>query len=194
MNRLNRAIEKEGPLANCCFENKLYSLTDVIDHVRQLPYGRNENRNDFSLVLKEGRGTCSSKHALIKALAEEQNWEEVNLILCIYRMNRKNTPGIGDQLDGILDYIPEAHCFLRIGSEEFDITFPDSDIQTLQPDILATQAISANQISSYKVEYHKNWLKQWLADSEIPLSFEALWKIREICIAKLTKNKVKNVK
>lgn len=40
-------------------------------HVRRLPYGRNSRRADYGLVLQEGRGTCSTEHALLTALAGE---------------------------------------------------------------------------------------------------------------------------
>ncbi|MBL4664011.1 MAG: hypothetical protein JKY22_10775, partial [Flavobacteriaceae bacterium] len=34
--------------------------------IQNLPYGRNQNRIDFSLVLSERKGSCSSKHAFLK--------------------------------------------------------------------------------------------------------------------------------
>ncbi len=40
--------------------------------VSQLQFGRNADRADFRLVLPEHRGTCSTKHALLAALALEQ--------------------------------------------------------------------------------------------------------------------------
>lgn len=35
-------------------------------YIRGLTYGRNTNREDFGLVMKEMIGTCSSKHAFLK--------------------------------------------------------------------------------------------------------------------------------
>ena len=43
------------------------SFEELIVKVKNLPYGRNANRYDFSLVLSENKGTCSSKHAFLKS-------------------------------------------------------------------------------------------------------------------------------
>src|SRR5262245_37335349 len=59
-----------------------------------LPYGRNSDREDFRLVLIEQRGTCSTKHALLAALALEQQLD-VALTIGIYDMSERNTPGVG---------------------------------------------------------------------------------------------------
>ena len=62
-------------------------------------------------VLTEGCGTCSSKHALLAGLAAAQRLP-VALMLGIYLMNERNTPGIGPVLARYgLAEIPEAHCF-----------------------------------------------------------------------------------
>src|SRR5215813_2060548 len=86
-------------------------------YLHQLPYGRNSNRADFRLVLPEGRGTCSTKHALLAELACEQNLPIV-LTLGIYEMHEWNTPGTGKVLDQYgLSFIPEAHCYLTYGGQ-----------------------------------------------------------------------------
>jgi hypothetical protein len=58
--------------------------------VRSLPYGRNSDHSDWRLVLGEGRGTCSTKHALLADLARE-NRRHVALMLGIYEMDEDNT-------------------------------------------------------------------------------------------------------
>src|SRR5215471_3539690 len=63
-------------------------------YVRDLPYGRNAATSDMLAVLNERKGTCSTKHALLKALADEQGLP-IRLMLGIYEMNARNTPGIG---------------------------------------------------------------------------------------------------
>ncbi len=79
-------------------------------HVRDLPYGRNSDRSDNGLVLDEARGTCSTKHELLAALAREHE-APVELKLGIYLMNGRNTPGVGPVLSSYgLDDLPEAHC------------------------------------------------------------------------------------
>jgi hypothetical protein len=49
---------------------KVRSPRGVVAH--ELRYGRNADRADFRLVLSEGRGICSTKHALLAAVAFEQ--------------------------------------------------------------------------------------------------------------------------
>jgi hypothetical protein len=63
-----------------------------------LPYGRNSDRSDWRLVLGEGRGTCSAKHALLADLARE-NRRHVALVLGIYEMDEDDTQEIGTVLD-----------------------------------------------------------------------------------------------
>jgi hypothetical protein len=36
---------------------------ELTKYIQNLPYGRNANRKDLSLILTEQKGTCSSKHA-----------------------------------------------------------------------------------------------------------------------------------
>lgn len=61
--------------------------------VHQLPYGRNADRSDYRLVMTERRGTCSTKHALLARLAEEQAIP-VFLTLGMFEMDGANTPGV----------------------------------------------------------------------------------------------------
>jgi len=59
------------------------------------------------------RFTCTTKHALLAALAREQHIN-AQLVLGIYEMSERNTPGVGHVLSRYgLSYIPEAHCHLR---------------------------------------------------------------------------------
>jgi hypothetical protein len=85
---------------------------DAARHLRSLPYGRNYDRSGWRLVLAEGRGTCSTKHALLSEIARE-NGRHVALVLGVYEMDGGNTPRIGAVLerDG-LPRAPEAHCYL----------------------------------------------------------------------------------
>jgi len=182
---LDRSIDRDGPLAFAFSLYCIHSLHEALEFVRDLSYGRNANRHDFSLVLTEKQGTCSSKHALIKALAEEQGWDDIELVLCIYRMQAFNTPGIGQTLEGKINFIPEAHCYLTIGGEALDITSAQANIQVLAPDILTKQSISAEQVNTYKVQFHQEWIKAWIERESVGLSFDSIWQLRETCIKRL---------
>jgi len=73
-------------------------------------------------VLNERKGTCSTKHALLKALAGEQGLP-IRLMLGIYEMNVRNTPGIRLVLEKHhLPCMPEAHCYLFDQGKRIDVT------------------------------------------------------------------------
>ena len=60
-------------------------------HLLGLPYGRTSDRSKPALVLTEGRGTCSSKHALLAELAHELGLD-VRLTLGIFEMSARTGP------------------------------------------------------------------------------------------------------
>jgi hypothetical protein len=161
---------------------------DLLNAIQQLPYGRNANRHEHSLVLTEQKGTCSSKHALVKQVADLNGVGQVKLILGMYKMNAENTPKINSVIQKAgLDYIPEAHCYLKINNLRIDITTPASRIDTLLVDILEEIEIQPEQVDTFKVAYHQEFMKCWLAKEQIAISFEEVWKIRERCIDQLSK-------
>lgn len=160
--------------------------SDLIDFMQNLSYGRNQNREDFSLVIKENKGTCSSKHSFLKKIADLNNIDNVKLILGIYRMNNLNTPKIGNTiLESGLEFIPEAHCYLKLNNQRIDITDINSDIENLSKDILEEIEIQPEQVNTFKVDFHKEYLQNWLTENGIKLNFEEVWEIREQCIRKL---------
>jgi hypothetical protein len=159
----------------------------LLDFVKALPYGRNANREDLSLVLKEGQGTCSSKHSLLKKVAQNNQIDNVKLILSIYKMNHLNTPVVENSIiESGLEYIPEAHCYLLLNNRKYDLTSATASIHNLSDDIIEEMEIESEQVNTYKVEYHKDFLKKWIADEAINLSFERIWEIREECILKMS--------
>ncbi len=160
--------------------------SELIDFTRNLPYGRNSNREDFSLVLKENKGTCSSKHSFLKKVAEENNFENVQLILGMYRMNNLNTPKIGNTiLESGLEYIPEAHCYLKLNNQRIDITTSNADIENLMSDIIEEIEITPEQVNTFKVDFHKEYLLKWIKENHIKMDFDKIWELRESCIKKM---------
>ena len=186
---LLNSLEKESVIDDILVSG-LSSFEDLLRVVQQLPYGRNSNRTNPELVWTERQGTCSSKHAFLKKIADEQNFNEVQLILAIYKMNGKNTPGIGKILsEAQLEYIPEAHCYLSVEGKRMDITFPNSDIEKLLPDVIEEQFIEWTDVANHKVEVHQQFIKNWLGANHIQKTFEEAWTVREACIAALSNNK-----
>lgn len=46
--------------------------------------------------------------------------------------------------------------------------------------------IQPNQVINFKIEYHQNFLKNWILTSNQTKSFTEIWNIREKCIQKLS--------
>ena len=158
-------------------------------HVCELPYGRNGHPDDPLAVLTELRGTCSTKHALLRRLAIEQGIDLV-LVLGIYQMTERNTPGVGSVLQRHgLKTLPEAHCYLRVGDQRIDVTRQRARTG-LEPisHFLHEEEIDPSQITLYKIGVHQNFLKQWITERRGlgELSLASIWAIREECIAALS--------
>ena len=159
----------------------------LIEKVKNIPYGRNANRYDFSLVLSENKGTCSSKHAFLKDFADKNEIKNVKLYIGIFKMNETNTPKLGDLLsNNKIEYIPEAHCYLKINQVPVDVTTVDSFYDKIKQDIVEEIEITPNQVSDFKVTYHKAFLKNWIKETNQNNTFEEIWEIREQCISKLS--------
>lgn len=167
-------------------EQGIDTWNQLLDFTQNLPYGRNTNREDLSLVLKENKGTCSSKHAFLKKVADQNKIKHVQLILSLYHMNEVNTPKIGSTLlDNGLAYLPEAHCYLKLNHQRVDLTNAQSDMDNLAADIIEEIEIEPEQVNHFKVDFHKRYLKNWITENHIPLNFDKIWEIRERCIKQL---------
>ena len=155
----------------------------AIEFVKKLPYGRNNDRADFSLVLKEKKGTCSSKHALLKLLADENEIPNVKLILGVYKMNIYNTDGIKKVIEKYdLDYIPEAHCYLEVEGEKYDFTRQDSYFKKIKNYLIHEREIEPIDVVENKIKIHKNIIESEIENNDIKYSLDSIWEIREKCI------------
>jgi len=154
--------------------------------VHELPYGRNADRGDWRLVLRERRGTCSTKHALLAALAAEAS-VPVELTLGLYLMNERNTPGVGPVLRSHgLRELPEAHSYLVCEGRRVDVT--RSGVAPAEGAVfLREERISPEQIGDYKVAWHRRLLREWVERQEPPLAlgWQQVWELREQCIRAL---------
>jgi hypothetical protein len=161
-------------------------------YVCELAYGRNSDPDDPLVVLTERRGTCSTKHALLRRLSIEQGIDLV-LVLGIYEMTERNTPGVGSVLQRHgLKALPEAHCYLRAGDERIDVTTrcERSHVEPISH-FLHEEEIGPSQITLYKIDVHKSFLQQWITEKRGlgELSLASIWAIREECIAALSQRR-----
>jgi hypothetical protein len=158
--------------------------------ISRLPYGRNTIGHDPLIVMRERRGTCSTKHALLRRLAAEQN-VDVALVLGIYEMHERNTPGVGPILNKYgLAALPEAHCYLRFRDYRVDVTREINAHPTEAiTQFLYEKDITPEQIDDYKTRLHREFLSRWIAETgnAVGQGLDNVWRIREECIAALSR-------
>jgi hypothetical protein len=181
------SLHPSGFITRAFLARGICDFQSAARYLHHLPYGRNTNRADFRLVFDEGRGTCSTKHALLAELACEQQ-VPVALTLGIYAMHERNTPGVGPILEKYgLFFLPEAHCYLTYTKTRIDIT--RSGVESNQPitQFFHEEIITPTDIGEYKVEVHHKYLRTWLVNepSVVGRTFTDIWKIREECITAL---------
>lgn len=151
--------------------------------VSNLTYRRNHDKENELALFKDLCGTCSTKHALLKRLADENGSHELKLILGLFKMDGNNTPAIKDLLkEHDLPYIPEAHNYLRVSNYIMDFTGIGINETKFELDLLQEIEIQADQITDFKVQFHREYLAQWIEDNKIPYSLDELWSVREECI------------
>ena len=181
-------VKPKGKISEAFLKNGILSFTQATNFIQNLPYGRNPNKNDLTTLFTDNCGTCSTKHAILKQLADENNFTDITLICGLFRMSSQNTPEISSTLNKYgLEFIPEAHNYLKYKSNILDYTKPDAHAINFIDDLIEEIEILPHQITDYKVTYHKKYLEKWLENnSEIKLSLAELWTIREQCISDLS--------
>ncbi len=183
-------IKSTGRISKEFVDRNILTFNQATLFVRELAYGRNADKNNLASVFADNCGTCSTKHALLKRLADENNFGAVKLIVGLFRMNKKNTPEISATLmQNDLDFIPEAHCYLKFQEQILDLTKINSKPTDFLDDLIEEIEISPDQITDYKVNYHKNYLVSWLDNNkQLNYTLNDIWKIREQCIQDLANN------
>ena len=181
-------IKSMGQISKEFTDRNIVTFKQASLFIKQLAYGRNADKNNLATVFTDNCGTCSTKHALLKRLADENEFEKVKLIVGLFKMNKKNTPQVSSTLQKYnLEYIPEAHCYLKFEDQIIDLTKLNSKPTDFLDELIEEIEILPEQITDFKVNYHKNYLASWLdKNKQINLSLNDLWKIREECIQKLS--------
>ena len=111
------------------------SLVDLVEAVRALPYGRPSDRSVDGL-LRERRGTCSTKHLfLAQVLAERLPNTQPQIVHRVYRAAREqirkrygNEVAAAVPEDGLVDV--HRYLLIRLGGRQItlDVTFPGSKL------------------------------------------------------------------
>jgi hypothetical protein len=116
-----RALFTRSDLEEAASDDPLVSpgatLVEIVEAVRALPYGRPSERT-VEAMLRERRGTCSTKHLyLARTLAERFPETETEIVHRVYRLHRDRAAELyGETIaesvpaDGLVD----IHRYLRI--------------------------------------------------------------------------------
>lgn len=181
------SLSSNDPLVQLIRTKGILTWFALIEFLKQTPYGRNSNRLNTELVITENKGTCSSKHALLKKVADLHNETEYQLMIGMYKMNASNTPKIGNVLSKHnLQYIPEAHCYIRYKHQVIDVTNESSTYESIKNEVIVEKIIRPDQTGNYKIAFHQNFIQNWIIEEGIHFSFEKIWKIREECIRNIS--------
>ena len=183
----NFELKRSGPLSDLLVNMGFTDFISVCEYLKSIPYGRNTNRKELASVIYENKGTCSTKHGFLKAIADEQKSCQIKLCIGLYEMSESNTAGVGSVLSEYgLSYIPEAHVYLRFNNIIYDFTKPSHSIEGFSQNLLLEEFIEPYQIVSYKEDLHKRYIKEWILEHAVPHDFKTIWNIREACIDALS--------
>jgi hypothetical protein len=115
-------IGESGPVSRVFRDLGITSFHGACRHVHRLPYGYNSDRNDGMILFKEGKGSCTTKHAVVATLARELGLPVVKQV-GIYAMTEAIVTGTDAILARFgLPYLPMVHCFLSAAAGRVDLT------------------------------------------------------------------------
>lgn len=182
-------ITADGVVSKQFLDLNIAAFSEASFFVQNLPYKRNQNKNDGLCVFKDNGGTCGTKHALLKRLANENGVKELKLFLGIFKMNALNTRKISWVLGKYHLYeMPEAHNYLKYNNEILDFTRKNSKPEDFISELIEEVEIEPEQISDFKVKYHQIFIERYLSENpQISFDMWRFWDIREECIEALQK-------
>lgn len=185
---MNFDIKSDRLISQAFLNLQKDNFWQAASYIQDLDYKRNSDKTNPLAVLEDGFGTCSTKHALLKRLADENKKSNIQLMLGIFTMNSYNAPKIESVLDQYqLSEIPEAHNYLKWNHEIIDVTSKTWRKENFEPFLLKEIEITPEQIIDFKVKFHQKYLQDYLdIHPEISYSLGELWKIREKCIEVLS--------
>ncbi|SHF40225.1 hypothetical protein [Chryseobacterium takakiae] len=185
----NFKIQKDKGIVSEQFLNRnIHDFYSACHYISMLPYKRNTDKHDILCVFNDSGGTCSTKHAVLRKLALENDAAEIKLILGIFKMDAGYTGKIKNTLEKFnLEYIPEAHNYLKIEQTYYDFTKANSNYHDFKNKLLIEKEIEYNQIVEEKSAFHQDFFKNWINTENLNYSLHKIWEIREQCIQDLQK-------
>ncbi len=148
----------------------------AIRYLKQLPTTQECVSHDLLQTAQEGGSRCS-KTALLAAVAKENFYTNVKLVLCTFTESHEDNTLIKCLLKNYnLPSLPSTACFLKY-QDEFYSPFSAAQIDpsSIQSDI----EITPMQIGSFTQRYCHHFIKHWLVIEKLHHSW-SVDKIREI--------------
>jgi hypothetical protein len=188
-------IKPSGTISKKFLDLGIRSFKEACMYVHNQQYGYNSDYDDKMIFFKENKGTCTTKHGVIAALAKEL---EIPLYkyVGIYKFTEEISQGANKILRKYnIPYVPMIHCYLVYNEYQFDLTEGNNNgKKTSIDEFIHTQKVTP--FISKKDEYliFKEVLKQEI----LPLNEmknikeRALLKAREEAIKLLKRNIRKN--
>jgi hypothetical protein len=176
-------INQNGPASKAFLKLGLTNFTQACQYIANLKYKRISDKSNPLLVLQEQCGTCSSKHALLKMLAEENGQEQIKLKISIYKMTNQDTPKLKGVIPENLEFVPEAHSYLLFQGKKLDFTRANAT-HLKDEQILQEYEVSSKKMLDQKDKIHQEFIKDFGLKHN--LDPEEIWQIRERCIEKLS--------
>ena len=180
-------LRGDGPIGSTFVQRQIFTYRAAADVIWSLPYARNsDGPGKYKRVLIEERGTCSSKHALLAALAREEGLA-VQLFLGFYELNGINAPGSAKTLRHYgLDAVPESHCWLQHDNHFIDVSWPadaiqQRDLATKRRNYFWQQVIQPEDVDAKRDELHRLVIKEWAAKKGLAFSVEQILAILVEC-------------
>ncbi len=175
----NFLLNDNKPLGALLIQEGVASFYEALEMVENYTYARISDLENYSLVCTEKKGTCSSKHAFLAALALENGCPEIYLEVGYFKLMPHKVPHFADHMTQLnLSYILEAHCYLKFKDNLIDVTSKRFDIRHIL-DLncpLEVLTLKPNQAGDYKQKLHLEKFKKWCYDLNLP--FEESWKLR----------------
>lgn len=115
-------IADNGEVSRAFFDRGIRTFQEAASYVRDLPYGFNASSDDSMILLRDGFGTCTTKHGIIARLAEEMD-VPARKYEGFYPLTEAVIPDVASILEEAgIAFIPRTHCFLSYQSDFFDLT------------------------------------------------------------------------
>jgi len=115
-------IKPLGEMSKKFLNINISSFKEACLYVHDMEYGYNTDKDDPMILFKENCGSCTTKHGVIAALAEELGIPLYKKV-CVYKFTEEITTGVDEILKKYdVPYVPMVHCFLVYDQYQFDLT------------------------------------------------------------------------